>query len=54
MTEDIKRPKGGTFAINDIPLIKKALLHYLASLDKDSDEVRMIGILLHRLNRIIS
>ena len=52
MNELIKKPKGGAFAMNDIPLIKKALLHYLKSLDKESDEVITIGMLLHRLNRI--
>lgn len=51
-TKQVNALKGGTFAINDIPLIRKALLSYLASLDSDDAEVSRIGLLLHRLNRI--
>lgn len=59
-----KQAKGGVFSTADIPLIKKALVHYAGSLvleegDLDTDparrnaEINQIANLLHRLNNRI-
>ena len=54
-SEEIRGPRearGGAFAPADIPLIKKALLSYVQTLDTDNDEVNKVAALVHRLGRI--
>jgi len=46
-----KQAKGGTFSSADVPLIKRALDHYLR-LDISNSEVNQIANLIHRLGRI--
>jgi hypothetical protein len=47
-----KEAKGGTFAPADVPLIKRALEHYLR-LDISDSELNHVANLLHRLNNRI-
>jgi hypothetical protein len=46
-----KEARGGAFAPADVPLIKRALEHYLR-LDINDSEINQVANLLHRLGRI--
>lgn len=47
-----KEARGGTFAPNDIKLIKEALLQYAQTKNLDDVEQSKVVNLLHRLGRI--
>ena len=54
-SEEVRGPriaKGGTFATNDIPIIKAALHSYVNTLDGSNPDVTKIASLLHRLGRV--
>ena len=51
-TSTPKQSKGGVYSPADVPLIKRALDHYLR-LDLSDAEINQVANLLHRLNNRI-